>query len=147
MEELATISTVFSSQRGLLETKVIKTLNHMNESESEGRSVGSNSLQPHGLYSPWNSMEQNTGVSSFSLLQGIFPTQGLNPGLPHFRQLLYQLNHRGSPRILEWVAHPFSNVSFWPRIWTRVSYIAGKFFYQLSYQGIPHIIKIKHLKL
>ena len=112
MEELATISTVFSNQRCLLETNVIKTLNHMNESESEGRSVGSDSLQPHGLYSPWNSIEQNTGVSSFSLLQGVFPTQGLNPGLPHFRKLLYQLNHRGSPRILAWVAHPFSNGSF-----------------------------------
>ena len=44
-------------------------------------SVVSNSLQPHGLYSPWNSPGQVTGVSSLPLLQGIFPTQGLNPGL------------------------------------------------------------------
>ena len=43
---------------------------------------------------PWNSLGQNTGVGSFSLLQGIFPTQGLNPGLLHYRQILYQLSHR-----------------------------------------------------
>ena len=49
------------------------------ESESESRSVLSNSLGPHRLYSPWNSLVQNTGVGSLSLLQGIFPTQGLNP--------------------------------------------------------------------
>ena len=42
----------------------------------------SNSLQPHGLYSPWNSPGQTTGVGSLSLLQGIFPSQGLNPGSP-----------------------------------------------------------------
>ena len=46
-----------------------------------------------------------------SLLQGIFSTQGLNPGLPHCRQILYQLSHKGSPRILEWVAYPFSSRS------------------------------------
>ena len=44
-------------------------------------SVMSDSLWPHGLYSPWNSPGQNTGVGSLSLLQGIFPTQGSNPGL------------------------------------------------------------------
>ena len=43
--------------------------------------------------SPWNSPGQNTGVGSLSLLQGIFPTQGLNSGLPHCRQILYQLSH------------------------------------------------------
>ena len=51
----------------------------------------------HGLYSPWNSPGQNTGVGSLSLRQGIFPTQGLNPGLPHCRWILYQLSHKGSP--------------------------------------------------
>ena len=67
-------------------------------SESESHSVVSNSLWPHGLYSPWNSPGQNTGVGSHSLLQGIFPTQGLNPGFPHYRQILYQLSHQGSPK-------------------------------------------------
>ena len=47
--------------------------------KSESHSVVSNSLQPHGLYTPWNSPGQNTGVGSLSLLQGIFPTQGLKP--------------------------------------------------------------------
>ena len=61
--------------------------------ESESHSVMSDSLQPHGLYSPWNSLGQNTGVDSLFLLQGIFPTQGLNPGLPHCRRILYQLSH------------------------------------------------------
>ena len=60
---------------------------------SESHSVVSDSLWPHGLYSPWNSPGQNTGVGSLSVLQGIFPTQGSNPGLRHCRQILYQLNH------------------------------------------------------
>ena len=51
---------------------------------------------------------QNTEVGSLSLLQGIFPTQGSNPGLLHCRQILYQLSHKGGLRILEWVAYPFS---------------------------------------
>ena len=54
----------------------------------------SSSLRPHGLYSPWNSPRQNTGVSNLSLLQGIFPTEGSNPGLPHCRWILHQLSHR-----------------------------------------------------
>ena len=56
----------------------------------------SNALLPLGLYSPGNSTGQNTGVSSHSLLQGIFPTQGSNPGLPHCGQILYHLSHQGS---------------------------------------------------
>ena len=118
--------------------------------KSESRLV-SDSLRPHGLYSPWNSLLQNTEVGSLYLLQGIFPnpgieprspalqadsllaepqgkpkntgvgchallqgtfpTQGLNPNLPHCRRILYQLSHQGNPRILEWVAYPFSRGS------------------------------------
>ena len=89
------------------------------ESESESCSVVSDSFRPHELYSPWNSPGQDTGMGSLSLLQGIFPTQGLNPGLPLCRQILYQLSHKGSPRILEWVACPFSSGSSRPRNWTR----------------------------
>ena len=55
--------------------------------------VTSNSLQPHGLYS----LGQNTRVGSLSLFQGIFPTQGSNPGLLHCRWILYLLSHQGSP--------------------------------------------------
>ena len=49
-----------------------------------------------GLYSPWNSLGQKTVVDSLSLLQGIFPTQGSNPGFLHFRWILYQLSHKES---------------------------------------------------
>ena len=102
---------------------------------SDSRLVMSNSLRPHGLYSPWNSPGQNTGVGSLYLLQGIFLSQGLNPGLRYCRWILYQLSHKGSEvaqscptpsdpmdcslpgspihgifqaRVLEWVAIAFS---------------------------------------
>ena len=71
----------------------------------ESRSVISDSLRPHGLYSPWNSPGQNTGVGSLSLLQGILPTQGSNPGLPHCRWILYQLSRKGGSRFIYVVAN------------------------------------------
>ena len=95
--------------------------------ESESCSVVSDSLQPHGLYSPWNFSGQNTGVGS--LLQGIFPTQGSNPGLSHCRHIFYQLSHQGSPRRLEWVAYPVSSVSSQPALQADSL--------PLSYQGSP----------
>ena len=70
-------------------------------SVSESCGVMSNSLRPHGLYSPWNSP---TGVGSLSLLQEIFPTQGSNSGLPHCRWILYQLNHKGNQE--QWSGYP-----------------------------------------
>ena len=94
----------------------------------ESHSVVSSSLQPHGINSPWNPPGQNAGVSNRSLLQGIFPTVGSNPGLLPCRQILYQLSHQGSPRILEWAAYPFCRGSAWPRNWPGVSCIAGGFF-------------------
>ena len=87
--------------------------------------VMSDSLQPHGLYSPWKSPGQNTGVGS--LLQEVFPTQGLNLGLLHCRQILYQLSHQESPRIQKWVSYPFSRGSYQPRNRTGVSCITGFF--------------------
>ena len=90
---------------------------------SESRSVVPSFLWPH-----WNSPGQNTGVGSHSLLQGIFPSQGLNWGLLHCRWILYQLSHRGSPRIPEWAAYPFSSGCSRTRNWTGVSCIAGEFF-------------------
>ena len=71
---------------------------------------------------------KHTGVGCHALLQGIFPTQGSNPGLSHCRLILCCLSHQGSPRILEWVAYPFSRGSSWPRNWTGVSCIVGGFF-------------------
>ena len=59
----------------------------------------SNSLRPHVLYGPWNSPSQNTGMGSLSLLQGVFPTQGSNPGLLHCRRILYLLCYEGSKKL------------------------------------------------
>ena len=103
-------------------------------------SVVSNSLQPHGLYSPWNPLGQSTGPGSLSLLQGIFLTQGLNTGLQRCRQILYRLSHQESPRILEWVAYLFSKRSPQPRNRTKVSYIAGRFFTSWAIRETPLII-------
>ena len=88
----------------------------------------SKSLRPHGLHSPWNSPGQNTGMGSLFLFQGIFPTQGSNPGLPHSGQIPYQLSHKGSPRTQEWSAYPFSSGLSRRRNQTGVSCIAGRFF-------------------
>ena len=85
----------------------------------------SNSLPPHGLYSPWDSPGQNTGMGSLSILQGIFPPHGSNPCLWHCRRILYQLSQQGSPRILEWAAYPFSRGSSRPRSRIGVSCTAG----------------------
>ena len=70
---------------------------------SESLSVVSDSLQLHGLY-------------SLALLRGIFPTQGSNPSLRHHMRIPYQLSHKESPRILAWVAYPFSSESSWLEI-------------------------------
>ena len=104
-------------------------------------SVVSDFLRPHGLQqarlpcpSPtpraWsNSCPLNRWYQpTISLLQGIFPIQGSNPGLLHCRWILYQLSHKGTPRILEWAASPFPKGSCWPRNWTGVTCIAGRFF-------------------
>ena len=66
-----------------------KSWTQLSDYESESHAVVSNSLQPHGLYSPWNSPGKNTGVGCHCLLQEILPTQGSNPGLLHCRQVLY----------------------------------------------------------
>ena len=82
-----------------------------------------------GSFVHGDSPGKNTGVGCHALLQGIFPTQGLNPGVPTLQvDFFYHLSHQGSPRILEGVAYPFSRESFRPRNRTRVSCIAGGFF-------------------
>ena len=79
--------------------------------------------------SPWNFPGQNTGVGSISLLQGIFPTQGSTQvSLIAGGFFNIKLSHKGNPRILEWVAYPFSSGSSQPRNRTRVSCIASGFF-------------------
>ena len=70
--------------------------------ESVSHSVVPNSLQPHGLQPTrllclWDFSGKDTGVGCFFLLQRIFPTQGSNPGLLHYRQFLYRLGYEGNP--------------------------------------------------
>ena len=96
---------ILSSFKACLSSKTTHSFTHSKNiryikkgSDSVGGSVMSDSLQPHGLQltrlsGPWNSAGKNTGVSSHSLLQGIFPTQGSNVGLLHCRQILYRLSH------------------------------------------------------
>ena len=96
---------------------------------SESYSVMSNSLRSHGLYSPWNSVGQNTGVGSLSLFQDIFTTQKSNWGLLHCRQILYQLSNQESPkRVLEWLDIFFFRGFSWPKYQTQVSCSTGRFF-------------------
>ena len=90
----------------------------------------------------WKYESFNTGVGSLSCLQGIFPTQGLNPIL-HCGQICYQLSCKGSPRILKGVAYPFASRSSWPRYQTGVSYIAGRFFTNWAMRE-THIKRINH---
>ena len=100
----------------------------------------SDSLPPHGLYSPWNSPGQNTGAGGLSLLQGIFPTQGSNTGLPYCKQILYQLSHKGSPNSgvgsLSLLQQIFpTQESNWGLLHYR------QILYQLSHKGSPRILE------
>ena len=80
--------------------------------------------KPSRLLCPWDSPGKNTGVGCHALLQGTFPTQELDPGLLHCRQILYPMSQQGNPRTLEWVAMPSSRGSSPPRDRTHVSRIS-----------------------
>ena len=80
---------------------------------------------------------KNTGMRCHALLQGIFSTQGLNPGLLHCRQILYHLRHQGSPRILQWIAYPFSRGRSPGSNWSFRH--CRQILCQLSYQGSPYV--------
>ena len=89
-----------SSVHGIFQARVLEwdavAFSSCTHSVQFSHSVMSDSMRLHGfLYSSWYSLGQNTGVGSLSLLQGIFPTKGSNPGLPHCRQILYQLSPKG----------------------------------------------------
>ena len=92
------------------------------------------SWQPHGQYSPWNPPGQNTGVGSLSLLQGIFPTQGSNPGLLHCLPAELQAKPKntqvGSFFLLQRIFP--TQESNWGLLHCR------QILYQLSYQGSPN---------
>ena len=78
-----------------------------------------------------NSPGKNTGVGCHALLQGIFPTQGLNPGLLHCRRILYCLNHQGSPCLCLLQGIFLIQELNWGFLHCR------QVLYQLSYQGNP----------
>ena len=104
------------------------------------RSVVFDSLRPHGLLPtrllcPWTSPGQNTGMGSHSLLQGIFPTEGLNPGFPHCRWILYCLSHQESPIILELGSLPLLQQIFPTQELNRGLQHCKQILYQLSDQG------------
>ena len=114
--------------------------------ESESRSVMTDFLWPHGLYSPWNSAGQNTGVGSLSLLKGIFPTQGLNawrrkwqptpvflPRKSHGRRSLVSMGSQSQT----WL----SDFTF------TFSRIASEFFTSLGIQGKPQNSGVSSLSL
>ena len=83
--------------RVLQDSQLVSYLSDFGRLKSESRSVVSDSLQPHGLYSSWNSPDQNTGVGSLSFLEWIFLTQESNQGVLHCRQILYQLSYQERP--------------------------------------------------
>ena len=133
-----------SSVHGILQARVLEwvAFPFSRGSSQQGLNSGSPTLQVDSLPSEPAGKPKNTGVGSLSLLQGIFPTQGSNPGLPHYRWILYQLSHQGSPRTLEWVAFPFSSGSSPPMNRTKVSFLhCRRILYPLSCQGSPLICK------
>ena len=92
---------------------------------------------PPGSSVHGDSPGRNTGVGSLSLLQGIFPTQGSNPGLPHWRQILHCLSLQESPRILQWVVYPFCRGVFPTQESNQGLLHCRWILYQLSQQGSP----------
>ena len=103
-------------------------------------------LHCSGVKYTWDSPDKNTGIGCYFLLQGIFPIQGSNSGLPLCRQILYSLSHRGSQdqaRILERVAISFSKGSSQPRNPTQISYISGRFFTDWAMREAPSIYTCK----
>ena len=98
------------------------------ESEGESHSVVSSSLRSYGLYSPWNSPGQNTGVGPLSLLQGIFHKSWVEPRSPTLQVDSWPAEPQGKPKNTGMVAYTFSSRSFWPRNRRGISWIAGGFF-------------------
>ena len=105
------LGTLFTKQK---QTNRYRKQTCSYQSESESHSVVSDSLWPHGLYSSWNFLDQDTGGDSLSLLQGIFPTQGVNPGLLRCRRMLIPAEPEAKPKntgvgslsLLQWIFLP-----------------------------------------
>ena len=129
----------------------------MSESESVSCSIMSDSLQPYVLQSvrplcPWNSPGKNTGVGSHFLLQGIFPTQGSNPGLLHCREILYCLSYQGSPwwvdvSVALWcnTCHVRSRRGCWGRKEVKKDFLENSF--KLSWRVSSHHLEMRVKKV
>ena len=83
---------------------------------------------PASFLCPWVFSRQEYWSGLLCPPSGDLPNPGIKPWSPTLQQILYHLSHQRSPRILEWVAYPFSRASSCPRNWTRASCIAGRFF-------------------
>ena len=106
-------------------------------------SVVSDSFQHHELYlqgssCSWDSPGKNTGVGCHTLLQGICPSQGSNPGIPHCRWILYHLSHQGSPRIAGVGTLSLLHGIFLIQKSKGGLLLCRQILYQLSYQGSPY---------
>ena len=105
----------------------------------------SDSLRPHGLQPtrllrPWDSLGKNTGVGCHFLLQEIFPTQGLNPGLPHCRQTLYHLSHQGSHPIHQKALSVLPPKRTNPATLSHSAYHSGSHHYLLFLGFLPGLL-------
>ena len=105
-------------------------------------SVVSDSLWPQGPYParllrPWRFSRQEYWSELPCLPPGDLPNPGINPGLLPCRWFFYCVNHQGSPRILKWIAYPFSRGSSQPRNQTRVSCTASRFFTSWATKEAP----------
>ena len=125
--------------------KILPPLANKNLSLSQGvcvcesRSVVSASLRSHGLYSPWNSPGQNTGMGSLSLLQGIFPTQGWKPRSPTLQGDSLPAEPQGKPK-----KTGVGNLSLFQQIFLTQELYQGLLhcrwiLYQLIYEGSPKL--------
>ena len=88
----------------------------------------------------WGFSRQNSGVGCHALLQGNLPNPGIKARSPTLQVDSLPSEPWGKPRILEWVAYPFSRASSQPRNWTRVSCIEGEFF-SSCHQGSLRILE------
>ena len=107
------------------------------ESEGTSPSAVSDCLRTRRLYDPWNSAGKNTGVGSLSLFQGIFQTQGSNPGL-HMQADSLPADPQRGPIILDWVACPFCNRSGFSDPGIKLGSPA---MHLLRYQGSPNLLR------
>ena len=102
----------------------------------------------------WGFSRQNSGVGCHALLQGNLPNPGIKARSPTLQVDSLPSEPWGKPRILEWVAYPFSRASSQPRNWTRVSCIEGEFFIsgvtreaQTRDQIMPPAMEVQSLNL